>query len=88
MQDENRRGAIKHAHAAITHGRSDPMALTFGAFSVAMVEHDREVAFDAFEEALKLSPSCAPAYIFGSARLSFAGEAERAIDWGEVRAAA
>jgi len=83
MQEKNRRGAIEHAHAAITHGRSDPMALTFGAFSVAMVEHDRTAAFDAFEEALKLCPSCAPAYIFGSAPLSFAGKAERAIDWGE-----
>ncbi len=83
MQDENRRGAIDHAHAAITHGRSDPMALTFGAFSVAMVEHDRTAAFDAFEEALRLCPSCAPAYIFGSAPLSFAGQAERAISWGE-----
>jgi TolB-like protein len=83
MQDENRRGAIDHAHAAITYGRTDPMALTFGAFSVALVEHDRETAFEAFEEALKLCPSCAPAYIFGSAPLSFAGQAERAIEWGE-----
>jgi TolB-like protein len=83
MQEENRRGAIEHAHAAITNGRSDPMALTFGAFSVAIVEHDRMAAFDAFEEALKLCPSCAPAYIFGSAPLSFAGQSERAIDWGK-----
>ena len=82
MQDENRRGAIHHGRAALTHGRSDPMALTFGAFAVALVEHDRVAAFDAFEEARTLSPSCAPAYIFGSAPLSFAGEAERAIDWG------
>ena len=59
------------------------MALTFGAFSMALVEHDRTAAFDAFEEAVKLCPSCGPAFIFGSAPLSFAGEAERAIDWGE-----
>jgi adenylate cyclase len=81
MREENRRGAIDHAHAAIAYGRSDPMALTFG--SVAIVEHDRKTAFDAFEEAVTLCPSCAPAYIFGSCSLSFAGKAERAIDWGE-----
>jgi len=83
MREENYRGAIDHAHAAIAYGRSDPMALTFGAFSVAVVEHDQKTAFDAFEEAVKFCPSCAPAYIFGSCSLSFAGQAERAIDWGE-----
>lgn len=83
MREENCRGAIDHAHAAIAYGRSDPMALTFGAFSVALVEHDQKTAFEAFEEAVKLCPSCAPAYIFGSCSLSFAGQAERGIDWGE-----
>ena len=83
MREENYRGAIDHAHAAISYGRSDPMALTFGAFSVAVVEHDQKTAFEAFEEAVKLCPSCAPAYIFGSCSLSFAGQAEPAIDWGE-----
>ena len=83
MREENRRGAIDHAHAAISHGRTDPMALTFGAFSVAMVEHDRTAAFDTFEEAVELCPSCGPAYIFGSAPLGFAGESERAIEWGK-----
>jgi adenylate cyclase len=83
MREENCRGAIDHAHAAIAYGRSDPMALTFGAFSVAVVEHDQKTAFDAFEEAVTLCPSCAPAYIFGSCSFSFAGLAERAIDWGE-----
>ncbi|MER9401467.1 hypothetical protein NKI46_25475 [Mesorhizobium sp. M0615] len=83
MQEKNRRGAIEHAHAAIAYGLSDPMALTFGAFSIALVEHNRTVAFDAFEEAVKICPSCGPAFIFGSAPLSFAGHAELAIDWGE-----
>jgi adenylate cyclase len=83
MQEKNRRGAIEHAHAALTHGLNDPMALSFGAFAMALVEHDRTAAFEAFEEAIRLSPSCGPAFIFGSAPLSFAGEAERAIAWGE-----
>ena len=48
-----------------------------------MVEHDRATAQEAFEAALALSPSCASAYIFGAFQLAFAGEAERAIEWGE-----
>jgi TolB-like protein len=83
MKDEDRQGAIEHAHAAIAHGRSDPMALTLGAFSIALVEHDHEAAIKAFEEAVTLCPYFAPVYIFGSGPLSFAGHAERAIDWGE-----
>ena len=37
----------------------------------------------AVEAALAISPSCAPAYIFGSVVMAYAGEADRAIDWGE-----
>lgn len=83
MQEKDRRGAIEHAHAAITYGPDDPMALAFGGFAIALIEHDRVAAFDAFDEAIRLSPSCAPAFIFGAAPLSFAGCPERAIDWGE-----
>jgi TolB-like protein len=83
MHEESRRGAIAHGHAAITHGRSDPMALAFGALSLALIEHDRVVPFDAFEEAVKISPSFAPAYMLASPPLAYAGHAERAIDWGE-----
>jgi tetratricopeptide (TPR) repeat protein len=83
MQEKDRLAAIHHAHAAITHGLADPMALTFGAFAMALVEHNRAAAFDAFDEAVKLCPSCGPAYIFGSAPLSFSGQAERAVEWGE-----
>ena len=83
MREEDRRAAIDHAHRAITYGRGDAMALTFGAFVVSMVEHDRVTAVQAFETALAVSPSSAPTYFFGSAALSLAGEAERPIDWGQ-----
>jgi TolB-like protein len=82
MRDEDRIAAIRHAHAAIAHGRDDAMALTLGGFVVAMVEHDRIVAFEAFEAALAVSPSSAFAYFLGSGALGWAGEAERAIEWG------
>jgi adenylate cyclase len=75
--------AIRHAHAAIAHGRGDAMALTLGGFVVAMVEHDRGSGFEALEAALKLSPSYAFTYHLGSIPLALAGEGARAIEWGE-----
>ncbi len=80
---ENRAAAIRHARAAVDHGRDDATALALGAFVIAMVEHDRVTAFDAFEQALALSPSSSAALFFGSAPMAYAGEAERAIDWAE-----
>ena len=38
---------------------------------------------EAFEAAIALSPSSAFAYILGSIQLGFAGDVERAIEWGE-----
>jgi tetratricopeptide (TPR) repeat protein len=78
-REENRQGAVHHAHAAITHGRDDAMALALGGFNIGMVEHDRAAA----REALALSPSSAFTYFYGGVVLGFAGEAERAIEWGE-----
>ena len=49
--------AIRHARAAVSYGRDDATALALGAFTIAMVEHDRATAFAAFEQALALSPS-------------------------------
>src|SRR5271154_7041045 len=48
-----------------------------------LIEHDRATAFQALDAALALSPSSALTYICGSALFAWAGEAERAIDWGE-----
>jgi tetratricopeptide (TPR) repeat protein len=50
---------------------------------MGLVGHERETALQALEAALALSPSCALTYIFGSVVMVCAGEAKRAIDWGE-----
>lgn len=81
--EENRLGAVRHAHAAIAHGRDDAIALSLGGFAMGMVAHDRQAARQAFEAALALSPSCALTYIFGSVVLALAGDADRGIEWGE-----
>jgi TolB-like protein len=83
LRDENRNAAIRHAHAAITHGRDDAPALAMAGLAVGLVEHDFEAAVAAFEGAMAISPSYATAYNLGSIVLAWAGEAERAIDWGE-----
>jgi adenylate cyclase len=59
-------------------------ALGLGGFVLAMVEHDRATAFQAFEQALVLSPSSALALLFGAVALAYGGETERAIDYGEL----
>jgi adenylate cyclase len=83
QHEENRVAAARHAQIAIAHGQDDALALTLAGFSIAMDGHDRAAAFAAFEAALAVSPSTALTYIQGSVVLALAGEAERAIEWGE-----
>jgi adenylate cyclase len=83
LREENRRAAIRHAHAAITNGQDDSVALTLAGFVLGMDEHDRAAASQAFEAALALSPSSAFTYLIGSAVLGWGGDAERAIEWAD-----
>jgi adenylate cyclase len=83
MHEENRAASIRHAQLAIVHGQDDALALTFAGFTTGMDMHDRAAAFAAFEAALAISPSSALTYMQGSVILAWAGESERAIDWGE-----
>ncbi len=81
--EENRLGAVHHAHEAIAYGRDDAIALSLGGFAIGLVAHDREAALQAFEAALALSPSCALTYNLGSVVMVLAGDADRGIEWGE-----
>ena len=83
LHEEDRMASIRHAQTALIQGSDDALALTFGGFSIGMDAHDRAGAFAAFEAALAVSPSSAITYILGSTVLSWAGEADRAIEWGE-----
>ena len=75
--------AVRHAHAAITHGPDDATALGLAAFVLAIVERDRPAALVAFEKAIALSPSCSTVLMLGAAAMGCAGEVERALTWGE-----
>ncbi len=83
LHEESRSASIRHAQAAIVHGQDDALALTFAGFSIGMDGHDHAAAFAALEAALAVSPSSALTYIVGGVILGWAGEAERAIEWGE-----
>jgi TolB-like protein/Flp pilus assembly protein TadD len=80
-KEENRAAAIRHARAAVAHGREDATVLAMGAFAIGLIEHDHVVAHEAFERALALSPSSALTLFLGAVALAYAGEAERAIEW-------
>jgi adenylate cyclase len=83
LLEENRAASVRHAQFAVVNGQDDALALTFAGFSIGMDGHDHAAAFAAFEAALAISPSSALTYILGSVVLAWAGEAERAIEWGE-----
>jgi TolB-like protein/Tfp pilus assembly protein PilF len=83
LLEDNRAASIRHARAAIVHGQDDALALTFAGFSIGMDGHDHEAAFTTLEAALAVSPSSAMTYIVGGVMFGWAGEAERAIEWGE-----
>ena len=83
LHEEERAASIHHSRAAIVHGQDDALALTFAGFSIGMDGHDHAAAFAALEAALAISPSSALTYIVGGVILGWAGEAERAIEWGE-----
>jgi TolB-like protein/Tfp pilus assembly protein PilF len=83
LREESRAASIRHAQAAILNGQDDALALTFAGFSIGMDGHDHAAAFAALEAALAVSPSSALTYIVGGVIFGWAGEAERAIEWGE-----
>jgi TolB-like protein len=83
LREESRVASIRHARAAILHGQDDAIALSFAGFSIGMDDHDRAAAFAALDAALAISPSSALTYNVGGVILGWAGEAERAIEWGE-----
>jgi TolB-like protein/Tfp pilus assembly protein PilF len=83
LSEESKAASIRHARAAILYGQDDALALTFAGFSIGMDGHDHAAAFTALEAALAISPSSALTYIVGGVIFGWAGEAERAIEWGE-----
>ena len=79
LHAETREAARKHAHAAITAGGDDAMALAMGGFVIAVTERDYPTALDALDRALALSPSSALAFGFSSIVRAWMGDGATAI---------
>jgi hypothetical protein len=66
--------ALHHARLAIATGGDDPTALAAAAFVVGSEDRDYPAAFDAFDQALALSPSSFLALSFGRFEEAALGE--------------
>jgi len=81
---ETRGAALRHAHAAITAGSDDAMALALGGFVIAVMERDYSIAIGALDAALALSPSSALAYGFSAIVRAWMGDSATAIAHGRL----
>jgi adenylate cyclase len=84
LHAETREAARKHAHAAITAGSDDAMALAMGGFVIAVTERDYPTALDALDRAVALSPSSALAFGFSSIVRAWMGESATAIKHARI----
>jgi len=84
LQEETRAAALKHAHAAITGGGDDAMALAVAGFVIGVVEHDFAAALDALDRSIELSPSSALAHAFSAILRSWKGDDRSSIAHAET----
>ncbi len=80
LREENRKAAIRHAHAATAHGGDDATALAIAGLVIALDAHDVGTAFRLFDQALALSSSNVFALSCSALTLAWSGHPERAIE--------
>jgi TolB-like protein len=80
MNEQDRKAAIQHAHAAITDGRDDATTLAIAALVIWFEEHDVVTAFELFDQALAISNSNVIALSYSAYALAWMGNAELAIE--------
>jgi TolB-like protein len=84
LHAETRQAALVHAHAAIETGSDDAMALAMGGFVVGVLERDYEMALEAIDRSLALSPSLALAFGFSSIIRAWMAEDSTAIEHARI----
>jgi TolB-like protein len=80
LDAETRRAALQHAHLAIETGSDDAMALAMGGFVLGVLERTYEIALEALDRSLALSPSSALAFGFSSIIRAWMGDYSTAIE--------
>jgi TolB-like protein len=75
--------AATHAAAAVAANPADPLALAVRGHTISYLDHDYGAAMRLLEQAMRLGPSCAWAWGWGSATSGYLGEAKQAIALAE-----
>ena len=83
LHEVDKVAGLKHARAAIESGADDAMTLATAGFCIGLIAHDYETAMNAIDNALALTGSSALALSFGAIILGHAGQAVRAVEYGE-----
>jgi TolB-like protein/class 3 adenylate cyclase len=83
LGDEDKVAGLYHARAAIEAGADDASTLATAGFCIGLISHDYTTAMEVIDRALTLTAASALALSFGSVILAHAGDAPRAIDYGE-----
>jgi tetratricopeptide (TPR) repeat protein len=83
LRDEDRVAGLYHARAAIEAGADDAATLATAGFCIGLIAHDYATSMEVIDRALTLTAASALGLSFGSIILGHAGDAVRAIDYGE-----
>jgi adenylate cyclase len=84
LHEETRAAALQHARTAISFGRDDAAALATAGFVIAVVDHDYETAFSAFDRSFALSNSSALALGFSAIVRAWKGDDAVAIEQAQL----
>ena len=84
LREEDRETAIRHAHAATTHGGDDATALALAGLVIALDEHDQATALDLFSRALSVSNSNAFALSCSALVFAWMGKIDLAIERAQL----
>ena len=80
QHEQDRRAAIRHAHAALAGASDDATTLAIAAFVIWFDEHDVATAFEVFDRALAISGSNVVALCTSAVALAWTGKSELAIE--------
>jgi len=83
LRDEDKVAGLYHARAAIEAGADDAATLATAGFCIGLIAHDYTTSMEVIDRALTLTAASALGLSFGSIILGHAGDAVRAIDYGE-----
>jgi tetratricopeptide (TPR) repeat protein len=84
LHEDVRAAASRHTRAAIALGADDAQALALGGFVLDAVEHDFNIALEAIDRSLALSPSFALAYGFSTIIRSWSGDDANSVAHAET----